>query len=313
MSNPPLIKAIGLSHSYGPQAGLALDAVNLSIPKGACLGLLGPNGAGKSTLIGLLTGVIARLEGDILINDAPIDKQGGALKKISALAPQELAFYPRLSVDENLSFFAGAYGLSRRQYRERLAEVVEICKLSELIKRRGEHLSGGEKRRLNLAIALLNAPEILYLDEPTVGIDARSRRTILDAISALNRAGATIIYTSHYMEEVEAICDRIAIINHGRLLLDATMSDLITSSLQPKARLLISGPLQASQAAQIEALHVEILTPRELSASVSDADDLPTLLSQLSIMNIGVDRIEYGASKLEDIYLDVLRRSEAAL
>lgn len=189
---------------------------------------------------------------------------------------------------------------------------VAICDLSGLAARRAGALSGGEKRRLNLAIALLNNPEILYLDEPTVGIDARSRRTILDAISELNRAGATIIYTSHYMEEVEAICDSIAIITMGRIMLNASMTQLVAASKTPRARLFVSGALSEVQVRRLETMGIEALTPRELSAPARDAAALSELIPALEELDVRIERIAFGAGKLEDVYLDALRRAEAA-
>ncbi len=141
--------------------------------------------------------------------------------------PQDLAFYPALTGRENLKYFADVYGLSTAQWRQRLEYCVEVCRLDEVLEQRAARYSGGLKRRLNLAIGLLHAPRILYLDEPTVGIDARSRQVIVAAIKALRAAGTTLVYTSHYMEEIEAICDTLAVIDHGRVVARGTTADLV--------------------------------------------------------------------------------------
>jgi len=204
----------------------ALHNVSLSISAGSCFGLLGPNGAGKSTLLALLTGILAPQSGEILIHGKPLVNTHSLHKAIS-LVPQDYAFYPTLTVRENLECFSGMYGLRGGQKNERIDFAVQVCGLGDALDRRASTCSGGVRRRLNLALGLLNRPEILFLDEPTVGIDAQSRHFILESIQRLQREGMTIIYTSHYMEEIQSICDTLAIIDHGKLLLQDTLANVL--------------------------------------------------------------------------------------
>src|SRR5690606_27633855 len=170
-----------------------------------------------------------------------------------------------------LAFFAGIYGLTRAQWRERLARSVETCRLEAVLDQRAEGYSGGVKRRLNLAIGLLNAPRILYLDEPTVGIDAMSRQCIVDAIRGLNRAGTTLIYTSHYMEEVEALCDEIAVIDHGRVVARDRVEQLLAHGSDRMLQATLDRPLPAVLAAKLQALPGAIVDDRSLALPLEPA------------------------------------------
>jgi ABC-2 type transport system ATP-binding protein len=227
MSGSDVITINNVGYRYAHSSTAALDGITLGIPRGSSFGLLGPNGAGKTTLLSILTGVQTLQSGTVSIAGQSLAQHAAAIKSISAYVPQDYAFYLALSGRENLRFFAGVYGLSGAQWRERLEYCTSVCRLQELLDKRAGQYSGGMRRRLNLAIGLLNAPQILYLDEPTVGIDVLSRQVIVEAIQALRNHGTTVIYTSHYMEEVEAICDEIAIINHGHLIARDTTVNLL--------------------------------------------------------------------------------------
>ncbi|HEU4604474.1 MAG TPA: ABC transporter ATP-binding protein, partial [Steroidobacteraceae bacterium] len=170
-----------LTHRYAGADRPALDGIELAVRRGSTFGLLGPNGAGKSTLLSILTGITPLQTGSVTIGGRSLTSQSQEIKARSALVPQEYAFYLRLTGRENLRFFAGAYGLSAEEIAQRIPECIDICQLGEVIDTQAKHYSGGVKRRLNLAIGLIAAPEILYLDEPTVGIDAISRECILQA------------------------------------------------------------------------------------------------------------------------------------
>jgi len=176
---------------------------------------LEPNGAGKTTLLSILTGLLPCTKETVYIEGIDISTAPKAVKLMLSLVPQEYAFYPSLSVIENLRFFAGIQQLAAAEINQRIAEAVELTGLQDRLDNRAQQLSGGLKRRLNIAIGLLNKHKLLFLDEPTVGIDPQSRRFILDAIKGINNQGTTIIYTSHYMEEVEYLCDDIAVIDRG--------------------------------------------------------------------------------------------------
>ena len=203
-----------VSFSYGDVQ--VLDRVSLAIPDGSIFGLLGPNGAGKTTLISILCGLRRPAAGRVSVEHRAI-----------GLVPQELAFYPMLTVRENLRFFGGVQNLGGARLRERVDAVVAFAQLDGVLGRRAAQLSGGLKRRLNLAIGLLTEPDLVLLDEPTVGVDPQSRAFLLESIRAMRSPARHILYTSHYMEEVEAICDHVAIIDGGRVLAAGTLAAVL--------------------------------------------------------------------------------------
>lgn len=219
-----VIEARGLSKRYGKIK--ALHNIDLNINKGEILGLLGPNGAGKSTLVALLAGLIKPDTGEILINGIDITKQGQNIKKILGYVPQELALYPMLSGIDNLKFWAGVYGLQGKESNNRVEEVLDLIKLKDRAKDKVEEYSGGMKRRLNIGASLLHRPQILFMDEPTVGVDLPSRKCIMDAVIDIKNNGNTIIFTSHYMDEMETLCDKLAILNKGCIETLGTLEEL---------------------------------------------------------------------------------------
>jgi ABC-2 type transport system ATP-binding protein len=296
----------GLSHRYRGAAEHALRDVSLDIRAGSSVGLLGPNGAGKSTLIDLLNGVTAPQAGEILVEGLPAGGHGRRLKAVSAYAPQNLAFHTRLTVAENLRFFAAACALAGATARTRIDEAVAACELGPYLGRRSGVLSGGLKRRLNLAIALLNAPRILYLDEPTVGIDAASRDTIIRAIAALNRAGRTIVYTSHYLEEVEALCTEIVILREGRIVFQAPLAEMVGRDDARRSRLYFDRPLTEDQAGRLKAAGGVIAGPREAWFPDHDIAALAEALRRLDQEGLTLERATWGARRLEDVYLQHL-------
>lgn len=207
-----------------------LNGLDLEVPRGSLFGLLGPNGAGKTTLVHSLLGLVTPASGQIEIDGVKLPEQRQALAGRVGLAPQSLAFYPTLTVQENLKFFASMIPSKNSETSARVATAIDsTCMDGHLGKPAGK-LSGGLKRRLNLAIALLGAPPLLLLDEPTVGVDAQSRSFILDALRALNENGVTIVYTTHYMEEVQRLCDRVAIMDAGRILVCDQLTTLLTQA-----------------------------------------------------------------------------------
>ncbi|HEX5127052.1 MAG TPA: ABC transporter ATP-binding protein [Rhodocyclaceae bacterium] len=208
-----------------PQA--ALSGVSLTAARGQVLGLLGPNGAGKTTFISHLSGLLPIQEGDISINGEALAHVRKHTPARIAVAPQDYAFYPMLTVEENLQCFAAAGRIGKSKIRQRVAACIAFAQLERFATARAEHLSGGLKRRLNLAIALLPEPELILFDEATVGVDPQSRAFILDAVKTLADKGAAVIYTSHYMEEIEAIADRVVILDHGKVLRDGTLAALL--------------------------------------------------------------------------------------
>lgn len=208
-----IIEVSDLTKKYGKNT--ALDSICLNIYKGEIFGLLGPNGAGKSTFISVLTTISKPTSGDILIKNFSVKKHPDKVKRNIGFVPQDVALYPMLSGLDNLNFWAGVYGIRGSTKRERISEALSIVGLEDRAKDRVEEYSGGMKRRLNIAVALLHHPEILVMDEPTVGVDIQSRKYILDAVKDLKSKGRTIIFTSHYIDEMESLCDRVAIMNMG--------------------------------------------------------------------------------------------------
>ena len=203
----------------------ALDNLSLEIKKGTIFGLLGVNGAGKTTLLSILNGLIDFDEGEVVVGDMNLVKEKKKIKSISSIIPQHLAFYENLSVKENLDFFADIQNASQEDY----TKAVEVNSLATLLSQKASTLSGGQKRRLNIAIGLLNNPQIIYFDEPTVGVDPKSRNEILDSIKGYKKLGITVVYTSHYMNEVEKICDEVAIISKGKLIEQGDIKTLFSS------------------------------------------------------------------------------------
>lgn len=281
----------------------ALSNINLSITSGSCYGLLGPNGAGKTTLISLLTGLLPLQDGHIQVAQYSMPKQTENIKKLSALVPQEYAFYPTLTGRENLKFFAGLYQIPTAQLTRRLDYCISVCGLEKVLDKRSSNYSGGIKRRLNLALGLLGEPQILYLDEPTVGIDAQSRHFILQAIKRLNAGGMTIVYTSHYMEEVEQICDVAAIIDNGQVLLQEPISKLLQGGRQ-----LIVTPVRAPSSSVLNALAQSVDADWDgsrLAMTPAQGQTVAQLLTELERAGIEIDKVGMGSHRLEEVYLGV--------
>lgn len=296
-----------LSFCYPHASSPALQHVSLEAMRGEVLGLLGPNGAGKTTLIAHLAGLLPIQSGDIQIDSKPL----GSVRKDSptriAVAPQEYAFYPTLSVYENLDCFAGVGGLSGPEKKSRVAECIEHGQLQNYHGVRAERLSGGLKRRLNLAIALLHRPELILFDEPTVGVDPQSRAFLLDAVKELARQGSAVIYTSHYMEEVEAIADRVVILDHGKVLRNGTLNDLLDGGLHLH--------VAVDETAQEQL--IELLTPLG-EVSVQDAGVMLTLSSPSQVIaalttidsaGLTLRRAKFGRTDLEQLFMSLTHRS----
>jgi ABC-2 type transport system ATP-binding protein len=204
----------------------AVNGASFTIYKGEIFGLLGPNGAGKTTTIRILSTVLEPDYGDVTIGGHSIRKNAGAVRQLIGVCPQELAFYPDLSAMDNLVFFGRMVGLDSREARAQAIANLELMGLAERARGKVEKFSGGMKRRINLAIALMGHPELLFLDEPTVGIDPQSRNNIYETIIGLKNKGMTILYTTHYMEEADRLCDRVAIMDGGQIIVMDTPHNL---------------------------------------------------------------------------------------
>lgn len=219
-----LVSMKNVVKSYGSK--LSVDHLQLDIEEGDIFGLLGPNGAGKSTAIKMMCGLLKIDSGEVTVCGISVATNPLEVKKNIGLVPQDLAIYENLSAKENVTFFAKLHGLRGRLLSERVEEALSFVGLQDRQQERPQTFSGGMKRRLNIACAIMHRPKLIIMDEPTVGIDPQSRNHILDAVKQLNRMGSTIIYTSHYMEEVESLCSRVGIIDHGRLIACGTTEEL---------------------------------------------------------------------------------------
>jgi ABC-2 type transport system ATP-binding protein len=295
-----------VAYRYRDAPKNALNAINFDIERGSIFGLLGPNGAGKSTLLSLLSGSLALQSGEIVVAGASSARD---IKSISAIVPQEYAFYEDLSARENLNYFAGVCGLSPQRAAERIERCAQMCRLTDVLEQRAGHYSGGVKRRLNLAIGLLNEPQILYLDEPTVGIDAESRQYIVDAIHDLRSTGITIVYTSHYMEEVEKLCDALAIIDQGRVVVKESMDSLLQRGSGRTLNVRLKEPLPSLLDA-LKPYGAEHVDHRHWQLELT-ADQLPAALGILATHGAEIERLQYGISRLEKIYLQLLANGDA--
>ncbi len=205
----------------------AVEGVSLQIEAGTVFSLLGPNGAGKSTAISVISGLLRPTSGDAAIFGKSITTQANAAKQHIGVVPQDIALYEDLTCRENLSFWGKMYGLRGAQLEARISEILEMIELADRQKDKVEKYSGGMKRRLNIGVALLHKPDIVIMDEPTVGIDPQSRRKILDSVKELNKQGMTVLYTTHYMEEAQELSDRIAIMDHGKVIVEGTHNELV--------------------------------------------------------------------------------------
>ena len=204
----------------------AVNGISFEIQQGEIFSLLGPNGAGKTTTISMLSTLYTPSGGEATIGGHSVTKEPMAVRNLIGVVPQELALYDDLSARENLVFWGQMYGLSGRTLKRRVEEVLEQIGLTDKAKERVKTYSGGMKRRVNIGVGLLHKPSLLFMDEPTVGIDPQSRRAILDTVKALNRQGMTVLYTTHYMEEAEELSDRVGIIDHGELIALGTQAEL---------------------------------------------------------------------------------------
>lgn len=203
---------------------------SLSVYEGQIFGLLGPNGAGKTTLISMLCGLIKPTSGSFLINNLTYAKNSNQIKKIIGVVPQEYALYPTLTARENLMYFGSMYGLKGNNLKDKVIESLDFLGLLKFADKRIETFSGGMKRRVNLIAGILHNPKILFLDEPTVGVDVQSKNAIIDYLKQLNKNGTTIIYTSHHLSEAEDFCTDIAIIDRGQLFAQGTPESLISTT-----------------------------------------------------------------------------------
>ncbi|MBN8190525.1 ABC transporter ATP-binding protein [Bacillus sp. NTK074B] len=295
-----MIEIVNVSKQY--EAIQALQNIGLTIPEGTCFGLVGPNGAGKSTLMKILSGVLQNFEGDIIVKGHSVMKDRIKVKKLIGYIPQDICLEETLTAKDNLRYFGSLYGLKGKELQDRCENVLKQIGLSERKKDKVSTFSGGMKRRLNIGCALLHNPSIIIMDEPTVGIDPQSRNSIFSIIHELKEKGSTIIYSSHYMEEVEHLCDSIALIDKGTLVESGTMDELLQKYNRPS--LFISGEGLNESSLSV---HGELESKGNgfLLHSVDPLVALENLIVDFRSQNILPRRLELYQPKLEDIFFDL--------
>ena len=302
----PLLEVRDVRKAYGPVR--ALDGVSFQVEPGEIFGLLGPNGAGKSTLLSIIASLREADGGSIHIDGATLRMNDRELRRHVGIAPQELALYGELSAAENLRFFGELYGMRGAAFEQRIVAILQALGLQEHAAQRVATFSGGMQRRLNLGAALVHQPKLLLLDEPTAGVDPQSRQRLFDEIRRLHEGGMTIVYTSHYMEEVQALCSRIGIIDHGRLVACDTTAKLL--QLLPARIRFRAAPTNAELRADLEQL-----------AAVSQSDstwelecrDVPGTLARLLTVvqrhQAELIELETDAPNLEKVFLHLTGRA----
>ncbi len=290
-----------LGKDYGSRT--AVGAIDLEVVRGECLGLLGPNGAGKTTTISMACGVITPTRGQVVIAGIELARDPHAAKAKLGLVPQELAIYEDLSASQNLRYFGALYGLSGATLAERIGWALEVVGLRDRAVEQVKRFSGGMKRRLNLAAGLLHKPELLILDEPTVGVDPQSRNHIFESIRALRAVGMTVIYTSHYMEEVEALCDRVAIMDGGAIAATGSVGELVAAHAGKGIELELAGtPEVVAAAADAAAHHAEVQREGMLLKIVPTAG-LSRVIAAIEQAGATIGRIESRQANLETAFL----------
>jgi len=306
-----VIQVKDLVKKYG--AHRAVDGISFEVARGELFGLLGPNGAGKTTTIGVLATLLPGNGGSVTVGGHDVAREPGAVRSLLGLVPQEIALYTDLDARTNLEFWGKLHGLDGTALRARVDELLELTDLQEHARQKVENFSGGMKRRLNLAAGLVHSPEVLFLDEPTVGIDAQARSRLLELIGELSAQGLTVIYTTHYLEEAEQLCDRIGVIDKGRLVAVGDKEDLI-SQIGDEDRVRVDVPAEARPGLAAAAMGwtgVESVGERRKKVEIRARDGgalLPELQSWLAAQGLPLSQLEVDRPNLEALYLNLTGR-----
>lgn len=300
----------GLTKKFGDF--VAVDHMNLKLREGEIFGFLGANGAGKSTTIHLISSLLRASKGEIRLLGKNIAKNSRFAKMNIGIVPQDIAIYENLTAYENVHFFGGLYGLRGKELQERSLEALDFVGLTDKAKHYPKNFSGGMKRRLNIACAIAHQPKLIIMDEPTVGIDPQSRSYILDSVRKLNQMGCTIIYTSHYMEEVEEICTRIAIVDHGKIIAEGTKEQLTSTITDTKDIWIgykLDLPLDIEPLQQIHGV-IEVTADDQMIQirSKSEVNNLNQLIYQLMAHEVEIRSVEEQAPNLETVFLTLTGR-----
>jgi len=314
--NPIAIEVTGLSKSFG--ALKAVQAVSFNVQPGEIFSLLGPNGAGKTTTLSMLSCLLRPDEGDARVIGHSIRSDPTGVKGCLGVVPQEIALYEDLSAREHLLFWGKMYGLRGAALKRRVAEVLAVIGLEGRANDRVEKYSGGMKRRVNIGAALLHKPQVIYMDEPTVGIDPQSRRNILDSVRELKDQGMTVLYTTHYMEEAEELSDHIAIMDHGELIACGTQEELVSLvGAKDRIRLSVSGVHEAAQSEpllqtcrQIPGVEQASAEDGQITLLAEDGNQLlPPLFEAFSRQSVQIQAVEIQQPNLETVFLHLTGRA----
>lgn len=310
---PSILHANNLVRKFGELT--AVDDVTFDIQEGEIFSLLGPNGAGKTTTISMLSTLLAPTSGDALINGFSIKDGNMQVRKYIGIVPQEIALYDELSALENLNYWGKLYNLSGQALNHRVSEVLEQIGLSNRAKDRLKTYSGGMKRRVNIAAGLLHKPKLLFMDEPTVGIDPQSRRMILDMVKELNQQGMAILYTTHYMEEAQELSNRVGIIDHGKLIAVGTQEELTQQVGETDSIHILTDPTDDLQsiAAKLngfDGIIRVIVEETGLTLITNDAEsNLAPIINQASQAEAHIKSIEIVEPNLETVFLHLTGRA----
>jgi ABC-2 type transport system ATP-binding protein len=300
-----ILQAEGLSKRFDEI--VAADGVSFEISEGETFGLLGPNGAGKTTTISMVAGLLEPDSGAVHVAGTPIRTNSTAGRGNIGLVPQQLAIYPDLTGSENLRFFGRLYEMTGDALDKRVAEVLEVIGLSDRKDDLTGEYSGGMQRRLNIGIGLLHRPRLLILDEPTVGVDPQSRNAILESVEELSGQGIAVLYTTHYMEEAERLCDRVAIIDEGVIKAEGTRRELVSMvGEKDRIRVTMTGDVEAvaRAASEIEAVHEASPADSGVDVLAADASTLlPELLTRVSATGANVTGVAVFEPNLEAVFL----------
>lgn len=286
---------------------LVLDNISMKVEDGEVFGLLGPNGAGKSTLINIMVGILKPDYGDVLVGGYSIEKDPISVKKQIGLAPQEIALFESFTATENLEYWGGLYGLKGNKLKKKIGEAIEIAGLNEHIKKKVKNYSGGMKRRLNIVAAMMHNPEILVMDEPTVGVDPQSRNYIFQIIKKTNRDyNTTIIYTSHYMEEIEHLCNRVFIMDRGKEVAFGNKEQLKRMIQNNRIiRIKASGDLDNLMLNLKKDIRIRLVEMEEQEIKIiTDTDfNINFLLDEIQTSKVEIKTLRIDEPSLEEIFL----------
>jgi ABC-2 type transport system ATP-binding protein len=292
---------------------VAVDDVGFHIGEGETYGLLGPNGAGKTTSISIIAGLLTRDGGSVTVGGREMTTTSTDAKALLGLVPQDIAVYPDLTARENLVFFGRLYNMDGKELKARADEVLEIIGLSDRADDRSEDFSGGMKRRLNIGIGLLHKPALLILDEPTVGVDPQSRNAILESVEHLSDEGMAVLYTTHYMEEAERLCDRVGIIDHGQIKAEGTRRELVELVGQhDRIRLETTGPVgpAVTALASLDGVAKADGGDGSIELLVTDAGEyLTRVLSVVTEAGVSVAGVDIDEPNLESVFLHLTGRA----